>query len=139
MRQISVEHVEHLAHQAAARFMEWDEPIPDFSTRVPGILEGCLANTFQTFDGKDLYTTLADKAAILFYTMVKDRPFQNGNKRIAVTSVLVLLSLNGKWLEVSNEELYDLAFDVAQTKSRFKDGVVSETSRFIKSHLTEFK
>lgn len=139
MKQISVEHVERVAHKAAIKLMEWDEPTPDFSTRNPGILEGLLANTFQTFDGRDLYPSLVDKAAIMFYTIIKDHPFQNGNKRVAVTSLLVFLALNGKWLNASEEELYDLAFDVAQTKPKFKDGVVYVTAKSIKSHLIEFR
>ena len=87
------------------------------------MLEGCLANAFQTFGGKDLYKTLVDKAAIIFYTMIKDHPFMNGNKRIAVTSLLVFLALNGKWLKATNEALYEMAIDIAAEPIRLASGV----------------
>ena len=53
---------------------------------------------FQSFSGKDLYPTLATKASILFYLMIKNHPFQNGNKRIAITTLLTFLYENGKWI-----------------------------------------
>jgi death-on-curing family protein len=134
---ITIKEVEHLAHIMAQKFMEWNEPIPDFETRYPGILEGCLGNTFQTFDKKDLYKTLNRKAAILFYTMIKDHPFVNGNKRIAVTTMLVFLYLNGKWLSISKEDLYELSLQVASTNPRFKDGVVNTLDGLIKRYMID--
>lgn len=131
MREIKVVEVEYLAHSLARKFLSWDEPICDFSTRYPGILESCLRKTFQTYDGRDLYPNLADKAANLFYFMNKNHPFLNGNKRIAVTTLLVFLSLNGKWLKVNPEALYQMAVDVAASKPSYKDSVVKEIKRFL--------
>jgi len=37
---------------------------------------------FQKFSGKDLYPGLLSKAAMLFYLLIKDHPFQNGNKEL---------------------------------------------------------
>jgi death-on-curing protein len=48
--------------------------------------------------GKRLYPTLVATAAILFYLMIKNHPFQNGNKRIAITTLLTFLYNNNKWL-----------------------------------------
>ncbi len=131
MRRIRVSEVEHLAYDLARKHMSWDEPIPDFSTRYPGILESCLSTVFQTFDGKDLYTSLADKSSILFYFMIKNHPFLNGNKRIAVTTLLIFLYLNNKWLDVSDEALYQMALDVAESKPQFKESVVKYIKRFL--------
>jgi prophage maintenance system killer protein len=36
---------------------------------------------FQSFDSKDLYPTLEEKAAHLLYFVVKNHPFTDGNKR----------------------------------------------------------
>ena len=47
---LTVVEVEYVAYRAARKFMEWDEPIPDFSERIPHILESCLKQPFVTFD-----------------------------------------------------------------------------------------
>ena len=75
---LTLAEVEYIAHRLAKEMMDFDEPIPSFSTRYPNRLESCLAAPFQTFDGKDVYKTPLQKAAILFYVMVKNHPFQNG-------------------------------------------------------------
>ncbi|MBN2408678.1 MAG: hypothetical protein JXE07_02985 [Candidatus Aminicenantes bacterium] len=39
---------------------------------------------------------------------IKDYPFQNGNKRIAITALPVLLHKNKKWIRADNQELFNL-------------------------------
>jgi len=124
MEELTIQQVEHISHSMAKKLMEWDEPIPDFGTRFPGILESCLKTPLQSFAGRYLYPTLEYKAAILFYLMIKNHPFQNGNKRIAVTSLLTFLFINDKWLRIQNDDLYDLAVLVASSKPVMKDGIV---------------
>lgn len=136
MKPISVKEVEYLAFELAKKHMEWNEPIPDFSTRYPGVLESCLANAFQTYGKKDLYPTMLDKAAILFYQMIKNHPFLNGNKRIAVTTLLTFLYLNNKWMRVSNDELYQLAVEVARSHPRLRKLVVLNIKEFIRESLS---
>jgi len=46
-----------------------------------GSIEGIVGNVMQSFDGKNLYTTAEEKAAHLLYFMVKNHPFDDGNKR----------------------------------------------------------
>ena len=132
---ITVAEIEYVAHRMAQRFMEWDEPIPDFGTRFPNILESCLKQPFVTFGKKNLYTGLTGKGAILFYLMIKNHPFENGNKRIAITTLLYFLSKNGKWLQLSNEALYTFARDIAKSNPKEKDKIIEQTERFIKAHL----
>jgi len=137
MVQIGIPHVEYLAHRLARGLMEWDEPIPPFDTRFPGRLESCLGAPFQTFTGRDLYATLPDKAAILFYLMVKNHPFQNGNKRIAVTTLTTFLFLNGRWLSTSNEELCDIAIRVAESLPVHKEFVLPMVAALIERSLQD--
>jgi len=77
MEKITVKEVEYIAFRLAQEILSFDEPIPDFSTRFPNILESCLATPFQSFFQKSLYPTLISKASILFYLMIKNHPFQN--------------------------------------------------------------
>ena len=134
MNRLSIQDVEFLAHRLASETMSWNEPIPDFKTRFPGILESCLAMPFATFGGKDFYKTIIEKASILFYLMVKNHPFQNGNKRIAVTAMLTFLAINGKWLHVDNKQLYSFAVWVASSPAELKGDTVSAIQTFLKKY-----
>lgn len=132
---LTLEHVKEICLRLAREWMSWDEPIPDFETRLPNILESCLAAPLQTYGRKSLYPNLSSKAAALFYFLIKNHPFQNGNKRIAVTSLLVFLYLNGKWLKVSCERLYKIAVWVAESDREAKDGVTLSLSDIIRKHM----
>jgi len=134
---ITVAIVEYLAFRLAKEHLSFDEPIPDFSTRFPNILESCVVTPFQRFSGKSLYPSLVAKASILFYLMIKNHPFQNGNKRIAITILLTFLLGNGKWLKADNQELYNFTVWVAESPAEFKDQVVSAIQKFIRSRLTD--
>lgn len=124
MRVLTLQQMETIAHEMAKKIMEWDEPIPDFGTRFPGKLESCLKTPFQSFGNKFLYPAFEDKAAILFYLMIKNHPFQNGNKRIAVTSLLTFLRINKKWLKIPPDDLYQLAVWVAESRPIAKEGTL---------------
>ena len=132
---ITVSDVEYLAFRLANEHLSFDEPIPNFSTRFPNVLESCVLTPFQTFSGKALYPSLVAKAGVLFYLMIKNHPFQNGNKRIAITTLLVFLLLNGKWIRVDTQGLYNFTVWVAQSPSSFKDQVVDAIQKFIRKHL----
>lgn len=138
MKHLSIEHIEYIAHSLAKKIMAWDEPIPDFSTRYSGKLESCLKTPFQSFAKRDLYPTLEDKTSILFYLMIKNHPFQNGNKRIAVTSLLTFLSMNEKWLNIPPDELYQLAMWTAESRPPAKDGTVQAIKDYIKKYIIEW-
>jgi len=133
--QMTVRDVEYIAFQLARETLTFDEPIPDFSSRFPNALESCLATPFQSFAKKSFYPTLISRAAILFYLLIKNHPFQNGNKRIAMTTLFVFLYRNGKWLRVDTQELYNFTVWVAQSPRTVKNETVKATEKFLKSHL----
>lgn len=137
MKQINILEIEYVAFKLAKELMSFNEPIPDFGTRFPNILESCLATPFQKFARKDLYPGLVTKTAALFYLMVKNHPFQNGNKRIAITTLFVILHKNKKWLKVDNQELYNFAVWVAESPARLKDETIKAIEKFIKSYLID--
>jgi prophage maintenance system killer protein len=135
MTPLTVKEVEHIAFCLAKELLGFDEPIPYFTTRFPNILESCLLTPFQKFGGKHLYPALVSKAAILFYLMVKNHPFQNGNKRIAITTMLLFLNDNGKWFNTDIQEFYNFTVWVAASPADFKEQAVSSIEQFIKKHL----
>ena len=57
-------------------------------------LRSALANVVQTFDGRDLYPSLEEKAAQLLYGLIKNHPFVDGNKRIGAALFLWFLERN---------------------------------------------
>ncbi|MFA5150757.1 MAG: type II toxin-antitoxin system death-on-curing family toxin [Candidatus Omnitrophota bacterium] len=135
MKKLNVKEVEYIAFRLAEELLSFNEPIPGFSTRYPHVLESCLAAPFQTFTGKSLYSNLAAKAAILFYLMIKNHPFQNGNKRIAMTTLFVFLHKNRKWLKVDTQELYNFTMWIAQSPPKFKEETLRAVQKFLKENI----
>lgn len=82
----AIRQIERLRRQFNARDM--------FGLEKDNSLEGSLATIMQTFDGKELYPSLEEKAAHLLYFLVKNHPFVDGNKRIAAALFLWFLEKN---------------------------------------------
>ena len=128
---VTILDVEYVAHRLAQETMRWTEPIPDFSTRYTNALERCIDQPYQTFGGKQLYPGLIKKASILFYLMIKNHPFQNGNKRIAMATLFYFLYKNKKWIKVDNQELYNFAKWVAESNPKLKKSTIDAIETFL--------
>jgi len=132
IKRLSVADVEFTAFSLAKELLEFGEPIPPFSTRYPSVLESCVATPFQTYCRRSLYKGIDGKAAILFYLMTKNHPFQNGNKRIAITTLLLFLFRNRRWIDTKNKDLYEFAKYVAGSDPKDKDKVIDDIETFIR-------
>ena len=139
IEKITIEEIEHIVFTYTIKKLTFNEPIPDFSTRFPNILESCLRTPFQTFSAKDLYPTLVSKAGILFYLMIKNHPFQNGNKRLAFMTLLYFLFKHNKWLRVNTKTMYETAVFVAGSPAFAKKEVLKYVEKFIEVHLIPYK
>jgi death on curing protein len=137
MEYLTLAEVEFVAHELARQMMDGNEPIPSFDSRFKDRLESCLSTPKQTYAKKELYPTFLDKASILFYLMIKSHPFKNGNKRVAIMTLLYFLYKNGLWLEMPSMVLYQFAKDVAGGDARKKDEAVDAIRVFIKPHIVE--
>ena len=137
MKKLSITDIEFIAFRVAKELMSYSEPIPDFATRFPNALESCLASPFQKFNKKSLYKGLIGKAAILFYLMIKNHPFQNGNKRVAVTTLLVFLYRNKKWLEIDSKEFYNFAIWITESPAKLKKETVQAIEHFLKDNIVD--
>lgn len=138
-KQISIGEVKQVIFFLTQELMTYDEPIPDFNTRFPNVLESCLAVPFQKFAKKTPYQSTVQKAAILFYLMIKNHPFQNGNKRIAMMTLFYFLVKNKKWLKVDEKKLYNFAMWVAESPPEFKKETLKALEKFIKNHQVSLK
>ncbi|MGB4782540.1 type II toxin-antitoxin system death-on-curing family toxin [Candidatus Methylomirabilis sp.] len=79
-------------------------------------LESALAQPQMTFDSADLYPTLVDKAAALGYTLIRNHPFLDGNKRTGHAAMEVFLVLNGYEIRASVDEQERVILQVAASE-----------------------
>lgn len=89
--------------------------------------ESSLGTIYQTFDGKDVYPTIEEKAANLLYFIAKNHSFVDGNKRIAATLFIYFLQKNGILYRkdgsgcIDNNSLVALTLMIATSKPSEKD------------------
>lgn len=69
-------------------------------------LKAIIGNIYQSFDGKDLYSTIEEKAANFLYLITKNHTFIDGNKRIAATLFIYFLEFYNI-LYIDNEQIID--------------------------------
>jgi prophage maintenance system killer protein len=85
---------------------------------------------YQTFDGKDLYPSIEEKAAMLLYLVTKNHSFSDGNKRIAAFLFLWFLEKNGILYKpnglrlIENNTLVALTLMIAESRTEEKDVMV---------------
>jgi death-on-curing family protein len=137
IKEVSIKEVQYICFSLAKKIMNYDEPIPEFKTRSDNILESCLIVPFQKFSKKPLYKGLIGKAAVLFYLMIKNHPFQNGNKRIAITTLFYFLIKNNKWIKIDQKELYNFAIWIAQSPPKLKKETIQAIESFLKKYLVD--
>ncbi len=93
--------------------------------------EGILKNVFQSYDDKDLYPSIAEKASHLLYFIIKDHPFYDGNKRIGALLFIVFLTINGEQLtengdtKISDRALTAIALLIAESEPSEKPLITS--------------
>jgi len=97
-----------------------------------GLLESAVLGCYQTFDDVELYPTIIEKAARMAYAVSNNHPFVDGNKRVAVTSMLVMLRLNKIELAYTQDELIALGLGVADGSVDYEE-IVS----WINEHLSD--
>ena len=72
--------------------------------RSTGALDSALAQPRMTFSGQDLYPTIVEKAAALGFSLIRNHPFVDGNKRTGHAAMEVFLFLNGHEIDASVDE-----------------------------------
>ncbi|MBO7132225.1 type II toxin-antitoxin system death-on-curing family toxin [Candidatus Saccharibacteria bacterium] len=93
--------------------------------------ESTLGAITQTYDDKDVYSTISEKAANLLYLVIKDHPFYDGNKRIGALLFVVFLTINDYHLtkngetKISDRALTALALLIAESNPKEKGLLVA--------------
>lgn len=108
-----------------------------FGSERDGSFQGILKTIYQTFDGKELYSSLDEKAAHLLYFIIKDHPFSDGNKRIASFCFVFFLRLNRIDVRTSGERkindntLVALALLIAESDPKDRELMVALTTNLL--------
>lgn len=102
--------------------------------RDKNLLLSAINSPFMTFGGCYLYRTTIDKASQLFYSLVSNHPFVDGNKRTSVHSMLIFLRLNEVVVDFIEDELFSLTMKASRHELDRKD-----ISNYLKSKLVKEK
>lgn len=86
-----------------------------------GLIESALNKSFATFDGLDLYTELEEKISVITYSLIKNHGFVDGNKRIGVAVMLLLLRLNRIKIIYTQAELSEFGLGIADGSLKEED------------------
>lgn len=132
---LTIEDVEHIAFRYAQKHLAYNEPIPPFNSRFPNQLETALRIPAKSIGGKLMYEPLSKQAGVLFYEMIKLHPFENGNKRIACVTLLTFLMLNKMWMNITQDEIYNLAIQVANSDAQNRHNVLDELAIFLEKNI----
>ena len=93
-------------------------------------LKSSLGAIYQTFDEKDLYPSIEEKAAHLLYFVVKNHSFTDGNKRIGAFLFLQFMDANGILYaddggkRIGDNALVALTLMIAESKPKDRDTII---------------
>ncbi len=101
-----------------------------FGNEKDDSFKGSIGAIYQSFDGKDLYPSLEEKAANLLYFVTKNHSFSDGNKRIAATMFLYFLDRNQALFVEGTKRIADytlvaLTIMIAESKPEEKEMMVN--------------
>lgn len=89
--------------------------------RDKGALKSALSRPYQTFNQKELYPNIVDKAASLVESIVRNHPFIDGNKRTGYVLMRLLLMIEGKDIKASQDEKFNLIINIANGTYEFEE------------------
>ena len=102
-----------------------------FGKEKEGSFKSSIAAIYQTFDGKNLYPSIEEKAANLLYFIVKNHSFVDGNKRIAASIFLWFLEENGLLYKadgtkrIADNALVALTLMIAESNPKERDIILT--------------
>lgn len=115
---ISLKEVEHI-HEILINTFGGVHGIRDMES-----LKSAIERPFQTFDSKDLYPSIIEKAASLIESILVNHPFVDGNKRTGYTLLRIFLLINNLDISATQDNKYEFVINIASGVLKF-DGIVS--------------
>jgi death-on-curing protein len=105
---------------------------PD-NLKTPGSLEWVLEAIQYPLFGIDHYPTLAEKAAILAWVIIRGHVFHDGCKRTGMSALDIFIRANGYQLDASDDEIVEVALRIAGAEEDYSR---EELVQWIRSKLT---
>lgn len=105
----------------------------NFASERSEHFQGIVAGLYQTFDGKELYQSVEEKAANLLYQVVKDHPFFDGNKRSAAALFIYFLAGSGVRHDVNSNGLAAITLMTALSQPSEKEQIILLIRNFLDS------
>ncbi|SEW19488.1 Fic/DOC family protein [[Clostridium] fimetarium] len=107
-----------------------------FGNEKDDSFKSSISTIYQTFNGKDVYMTIEEKAANLLYFITKNHSFSDGNKRIAATMFLYFLDKNQMLFDegrkiIDDYTLVAITIMIAESKSEEKEIMVNLVMNFL--------
>ncbi|MDO4996426.1 MAG: virulence protein RhuM/Fic/DOC family protein [Bacilli bacterium] len=99
-------------------------------------LESIINDIYMTFDGIDVYKSVEEKAANFLYTLIKNHPFVDGNKRIAATLFIYFLNYYGILYKnnkqvIDNNTLASMTLLIAESNPKEKEILIDLIMNFM--------
>lgn len=100
-------------------------------------LKSVINNIYQSFDFKDVYPTLEEKAANFLYMVIKNHIFIDGNKRIAATLFIYFLQFYNMLYKdnrqiIDNNTLVAVTLLIAESNPKEKNIIIELVTNFLK-------
>ena len=89
--------------------------------RDMGLIESALARASASFGGVEAHPGIIVKAAAVGCGLTQNHGFVDGNKRIGMAAMLLILRRNGIVLKYTQDELVSLGLSVACGKTSVQD------------------
>lgn len=127
-----------LINKLKEKLIEKNEAGDLFGREVNNKFKSIIGTIYQTFDKKELYQTIEEKAANLLYLIIKDHPFLDGNKRIALFLFIYFLEKNNYLFKKSSEQkiidttLVALALLIATSNANEKNIMINIITNLLK-------
>ena len=99
-------------------------------------LKAIIDTIYGSFDGKDLYPSVQEKAANFLYLITKNHTFIDGNKRIAATLFIYFLEFynilyKGNRQVIDNNTLVAITLLIAESNPKEKDILIDLVMNFL--------
>ena len=110
-----------------------------FALEINQGLKAIIGTIYQSFDDKDLYSTIEEKVANFLYLIVKNHIFIDGNKRIGATLFIYflesynLLYINNRQV-IDNNTLVAITLLIAQSNPKEKDVLIDLVMNFLTNY-----
>lgn len=88
------------------------------------LLDSAICSSFQTIYGKEVYFSIEEKVARITWGIVANHGFSDGNKRMGILVMLMLLRINDIVIEYTQDELFQIGIGLANGDIKYDELLV---------------